>query len=196
MITPLNVITPSSIALELHGRVGEQAWYLISSADPVATVKDVCAALASADIAFRQVSARRPEDLIRERHLNAGACVPTDMWDWDDTAYGRLDYLRAPIRQLWPVVVWVTRPHDIERMVHHAPNFSAFFQPSAGTWSNGTMAPSETEAHLVALRRQYGLSDLEVVDKAMKGELPEDADHQTWLVLLGRGDLIRKPRIP
>ena len=54
------------------------------------------------------------------------------------------------------------------------------------------MSDADIEHELVQLRRRFGMSDADVIALAERGELPRDVDHDFWLVLLGRGDLIRE----
>lgn len=186
-----NVFTPSILGLELHVLQGDQAWYLIACDEPEATLNEVCDTLGSAEVPYQRCSAQSPEALLRQgRDTKVVACVPVDTWDWDDAAYARLDYLRWRIREAWSVLVWVAPPPAVRQLIHLAPNFAAFFQPSVGSWSSGTMPTSDAEAHLAALRKQYELSDEDVIAMAMQGKMPADADYQLWLILLGRGDLI------
>jgi hypothetical protein len=52
------------------------------------------------------------------------------------------------------------------------------------------MTKEQTEEHLAPLRTHYGMSDQDMIALAEQGKAHK-ADHHAWLVLLGRGDLIR-----
>ena len=52
------------------------------------------------------------------------------------------------------------------------------------------MNEEEVEWRLSELRAFYGLTDQEVIDKAVGGELQPDAHFIEWLILLDRGDLV------
>lgn len=182
-------ITPSTLGLELHGRLEKHAWYLIESDEPDSTVEDVCDVLAVSDVEAYRLSAPDPHSLLAAPREDV-ACVPTGTWEWDEEAYPLLDRLREAVREAWPLLIWVASAQAVRRMVLLAPNTASFFQSSAGRWSEDGMSEAEVEAHLESLRARYGRSDEEVIAMATRGELPADADHDLWLVLLGRGELI------
>jgi hypothetical protein len=185
-----NAITPSMIALSIRGPFEEYAWFMVTHDRPSDAISDIADALRAVEFDVAAFSATHPRSLVATLH-NRTVVLPTDTWLWPDEHYAALDQLRAPIREACPRLVWVTTPIAASVLVHSSPNFLAFFQPEIGPWSNGEMIDEERERHLTALRKQYGRSDDEIIRAAERGELRLDADHASWLILLGRGELVR-----
>jgi hypothetical protein len=71
----------------------------------------------------------------------------------------------------------------------------------ASNENNDVMTAEEVEKYLDSFRRFFGLTDEEVIRAAERGEFPHsekaeekdfsDADFHSWLILLGKGDLIQ-----
>jgi len=191
MRTP-NTVTPSQLGLELGCLIDEQAWYLIQSDVLEETLEDVRDTLTGVERRYEVLPAANAKALLRG-DPSAAACLPTGTESWADSDYADLDRLRAAVRAAWPVLIWIASPRAIERLVHLAPNFASFFQPSIGIWWNKGLTPEEAEVHLRELRARWGQSDEEVIALAATGQLQQDVDHHLWLILLGRGDLIDHP---
>lgn len=188
-----NQWTAPSLALDLSGPSREQGWWLLAASDPEAALDEIADALEAVGLPFQRFEADRPDALITATPEDGAACVPAATWRWSDADYGRLDSLRPSIREHWPLLIWVTTPDGAAQLSRRAPNFAAFLLPTAGAWTDETMSEEDIEVHLKSLRARYGLSDGEVLARARRGELPQDADHDAWLILLGRGDLVRDP---
>lgn len=192
-----NVVDASRIGLELAGPLEDQAWYLLDiGSTPVLDIaRELEDALEGGNLLHVSLAAPEPRALVApHRMADLGAvlvCVPPadPERSWDDDAFAQLDRLRSKVRERWPRLVWLADAEGIRRMVHYAPHFHAFFE-LAGRWSDGTMSRAEVDSHLDHLRRRYGITDDEVLERAARGELPQDADHHAWLILLGRADLI------
>lgn len=192
-----NVVDASRIGLELAGQLEEQAWYLldIGSTSDLSIARELADALEGGSLLHVTLAPAGARALVAPHPMaDLGAvliCVSrTDPpGSWDDDAFVELDRLRSRVRERWPRLVWLADAEGIRRMVHCAPHFHAFFE-LAGRWSDGTMSPAEVDRHLDQLRRRYGTTDDEVLERAKRGELPQDADHHAWLILLGRADLI------
>ena len=184
-----NTISSSRIGLELDGPFGLLDWCLLTAAEPERAAQDLADALDGAGVAHEILVADNPEALVTALP-GVRACIVTGAWNWGTAAYETLDRLRSAVRDSHSVLLWVTTPAAAQALVRHAPNFAAFFAPSMGAWSDGSMSSAEAETHLVALRARHEMSDAEVLSLAEKGEMASDADHHAWLILLGRGDLI------
>lgn len=209
MLDAGQTVTASRIGLDLAGPSIGESWYLVDVGlvAVASVVGDLCEALDGAGVAFERIEAAHPQDLLSDgpdRRPEVGAlgwsapvaiCVPKGLCGlplWEESAYSRMDRLRHKLRERWPRLVLVTDSTGLARIVHHAPHLYAFFEP-AGRWSDGTMSITDVERHLEGLRAHHQLTDAEVLERAERGTLPQDADHHAWLILLGRGDLIPRP---
>ena len=178
-----NVVDASRIGLELAGPLEEQAWYLleIGSGSELSIARELEDALEGGSLLHVTLVPTGAKALVASHPMEGlGAvliCAPrTDpSGSWDDDAFVELDRLRSRIRERWPRLVWLADAEGIRRMVHRAPHFHAFFE-LAGRWSDGTMSRAEVDRHLDQLRRRYGTTDDEVLERAKRGELPQDAD--------------------
>lgn len=58
-------------------------------------------------------------------------------------------------------------------------------------YEQSRMTPDEVNHHLNILQERYGITNEEVLKQAAEGTLPRDADHDMWLILLDRSDLMQ-----
>lgn len=194
-----DTLTPSRIGLELSLLAGKQAWYLITveTAERAREIReDLCDALEGAEIDFVQLDADNPNTLFAPQLSTGQVCVAFNSCNWQAEKYQWLDLQRHRLREKWPGLVWLTTAKAAQSLALHAPNVWAFFVGNVVSYSDGEMSADEVKDQLAALQEQYGLSDTQVIAQAEKGQLPNDADHHAWLVLLGRGDLISPPKEP
>ena len=75
-------------------------------------------------------------------------------------------------------------------MARQAPQAGAYFKGSMARWIEDVATPDRVAAVLDELRAHWGTTDEAIIALADAGELPAHADFATWLVLLGRDDLL------
>jgi hypothetical protein len=86
-------------------------------------------------------------------------------------------------------VLLATTRDGADRLTAHSPNLWSWFGAHCMEYdaSEGRMNIDE---RLQSLRDHFKLSDIEVIDLARRGALPDDVAFTEWLILLGRGDLL------
>lgn len=102
-----------------------------------------------------------------------------------------LDANRSRLGRQAPALLILTQ-QAAEQMREHAPNLWSWVGPSA--WQivpEGGLPDAQREERLRALREHFGFADEELVRRAEQGTLPPDPDIAEWLVLIGKGDLLR-----
>lgn len=89
-------------------------------------------------------------------------------------------------------IVIVLTPEAAGELVEAAPHFASFLRAVTPVEkeNSSVMSREDAEAHLDALRTWSGLTDADVVERALAGTLPRDPEYGEWLVLIGRGDLV------
>ncbi len=89
------------------------------------------------------------------------------------------------------ITVLLTTPESFGALMRVAPNLSSWLGGFVFTHEDPRAAVEEQRnRRLAALRAWAGKTDEEVLLAAEQGRLPRDPEYGTWLVLLGRGDLL------
>lgn len=123
-----------------------------------------------------------PEDVVLVRGLDG----------WGATEWEDLDLNRSALQRPGTVILWVSEP-AMESLFRHAPNLRSWIGGSQfdAAPDPGLMTEQERGERLAQLSAHFGLADSEVIGLAQKGSLPGDPEFAEWLVLLGRGDLVK-----
>lgn len=131
-----NRLSASRIALELDRLPGDQAWYLITTPQPETAAAELVEALGARGVGLERRVPHGPDALLTPPpHPTTGIVTGTDAWD--DEAWKHLDRLRTSVLAVWPRLIWIIKPETAGRLLHRAPNFSAFFLPEAGARADG-----------------------------------------------------------
>jgi hypothetical protein len=89
------------------------------------------------------------------------------------------------------VTLLLTTPANFSALMRVAPNLASWLGGFVFTHEDPRPHVEEQRARcLSALRAWAGKTDEEVIRAAEKGHLPRDPEYASWLVLLGRGDLL------
>lgn len=110
-----------------------------------------------------------------------------------DAAWEHLDLLRSRLERTQPALL-VMAPKAMEQLIRHAPNLASWLGGQFLSW-DGTaelLTPEEKEARLAHLREKLGKTDEQVIEMAQAGTPLDEPDYAEWLVLLDRGDLVRR----
>jgi hypothetical protein len=105
--------------------------------------------------------------------------------------WSAVDLNRSSLERSGAVVFWLSAA-GVSDLCTHAPNLRSFIGGSifvVGS-TGGEMAANERAERLRDLSAFYGLTNDQIIEKAMKRELPREPEFVEWLVLLGRGDLV------
>jgi hypothetical protein len=87
--------------------------------------------------------------------------------------------------------VFLTTAASFAILMRVAPNLASWFGGLVFTHVDvDAPDPVEREERLAALRAWSGKTDDDVLRAAADGTLPRDPEYASWLVLLGRGDLL------
>lgn len=80
------------------------------------------------------------------------------------------------------------------RLIRHAPNLASWLGGQLLSWDGAAelLTPAEKEARLAHLREKLGKTDEQVIEMARTGRPLDEPDYAEWLVLLDRGDLVRR----
>jgi hypothetical protein len=88
-----------------------------------------------------------------------------------------------------PRVVFITEPGGAAALARAAPNVWSWI--GARLWLSLRLSPEiDAQSRLSALRREFQLTDEDIIARAIGGTLGSDPVSAEWLALLGRGDLI------
>lgn len=107
-------------------------------------------------------------------------------------AWRRIDANRSRLERTLPTLMVLGQP-AVERMRVHAPNLWSWVASAA--WRSipeEGLSDEQRTQRLGALRAHFGFDDDDLVRRAVAGTLPPEPDIAEWLVLIGRGDLIRR----
>ena len=55
---------------------------------------------------------------------------------------------------------------------------------------SAVLTAKQVKRHLVALRKEFGITDQEFLQRVQRGEMGHGASEMCWLILLKRADLI------
>jgi hypothetical protein len=182
------LITADRVGQELGGPFEGVAWYLLIADDPKSAAEQMRDVLEAVELDHQLILADSPRALFQTHPSKMAVLVEVGNWAAD--LHADLERLRALIRARWTRLLWFATAEQAAALIHQAPNFASFLLPDIARFSEGNMDDATRQAHLTVLQARYGMTNAEVITQATQGALPGDADHHTWLILLGRGDLI------
>jgi hypothetical protein len=111
---------------------------------------------------------------------------------WSDQYLRALDINRSDLQRPGFVILWLT-PDGLQHLFRRAPNLKSWIGGSSfqAIPDPGLMSEQEKRNRLAELSAHYNLTSEEVLEKATRGILPSDPEFAEWLILLGRGELVR-----
>ncbi len=111
---------------------------------------------------------------------------------WSDHDVAALDINRSRL-ETGAFVIFAVDLETAARLLDRAPNLRSVIGANLFIWASETtrMLPGEIQARLQQLRDHYGMSDDEIISGASAGALTPEPQFVEWLILLGRGDLVR-----
>ena len=184
------VADPTALALEFDQSGAEPRWLLVVANDVTTAVVDAAASVEAsgvmvldlgADVATADICTATADSTV----VIAGRSSP---WTKDD--HRRLELRRDQIRTQVPQLLLITTPAVASALAQACPNFASYLLADTRRWFDGLMTKQQVEKELEALRETYRLTDAEVITLAEAGTIDGAADFATWLILLGRGDLL------
>ncbi|MBI4953788.1 MAG: hypothetical protein HY908_17315 [Myxococcales bacterium] len=136
-------------------------------------------------------SARELEDAVAAEPATSlvvhgfGAFAPNE--------WARLDRARTRLAHGDRAVLFVLHPAELKALLRFAPNLASWLATETHHVVNSdALTADEREARLMRLREKHGLCDEEAVRYVeQRTEQALDPDFGEWMVLLGRGDLLR-----
>lgn len=183
------------LAARLSVAAGDNPWVLLAVAsDAVETESEAFAdELASVlDAPVERVHAGSAQELIRTVQTKQdSALVIAGLDGLDADEWRRIDVNRSNLARTLPAVL-VLDEAQVPAMLEHAPNLWSWLGGAVWRGVPETGLDDEQRAErLSALRAHFGFDDAELVRRAEAGTSPPEPDIAEWLVLIGRGDLIR-----
>lgn len=118
--------------------------------------------------------------------------VITGLDQWSESAWRSLDVNRSALERTGTVILWLSGA-GIAALCQHAPNIRSWIGASIFRVEPDRVSLNEEERQkqLTDLASHFRLTDAQVIAKAENGELPPAPEFVEWLILLGRGDLVR-----
>ncbi|WP_437568071.1 hypothetical protein [Sorangium sp. So ce542] len=175
----------------------DPASWAVLAVDPErvdAEVADAIETLASLiDEPVQPVRVTSSDDLTKAvREHSQSALVLHGLDALSPEAWRRIDANRSRLERTLPTLLVLGQP-AVERMRVHAPNLWSWVASAAwrGIPEEG-LSNEQRAQRLGALRAHFGFDDDDLVRRAVAGTLPPEPDIAEWLVLIGRGDLIRR----
>ncbi|WP_437765088.1 hypothetical protein WMF27_31815 [Sorangium sp. So ce281] len=157
-------------------------------------VADAVETLASLiDEPVEPVRVTSPSELLKAVREHAQSALVLHGFDaLSPEAWRRIDANRSRLQRTLPALLVLGQP-AVERMRVHAPNLWSWVASAAwrGVPEEG-LSDEQRAQRLGALRAHFGFDDDELVRRAEAGTVPPEPDITEWLVLIGRGDLIRR----
>ncbi len=111
---------------------------------------------------------------------------------WHEKQFASLDVNRSRM-ETGSLLIFSVDFKTAGNFLDNAPNLRSYFGANIFTVGPDPswMSPQQIDDRLNDLRSEYHLSDSEVVSRAIHGDLSPEPHLLEWLVLLGRGDLVR-----
>lgn len=134
-----------------------------------------------------------PSSLIeRLQSSPADVVVVSGLETWSGDDFAALDINRSRL-ETGRFVIFAADNPTAARLLDRAPNLRSFLATSVFTPTPdpSVMTPVEIEVRLRQLREFFRMGDEETVRRAEEGTLPTEPEFTEWLVLLGRGELVR-----
>ena len=119
------------------------------------------------------------------------ALVLVDVDRLSPEAWRKIDSNRSHLVRDLPALI-ILEEARVPTVLEHAPNLWSWIAGSAwrGVADSG-LGNEERARRLTALREHFGFGDEELMARAGAGKLPSEPDIAEWLVLIGKGHLIR-----
>lgn len=193
-MSDLQPIEAADLAMALSMEDDAGAWHLIVTPTPGMTAAAVRGAMRAADATVVELDATSGPQVLAKRLPNHGAALATGLDGWTPAMFEHFDVLREMIRAAHPVLVLVVTEQTAMELARHAPQCNSYFAGTQRQWERAVATPERKAAILADLRRYWRMTDGEVLEAALAGQLPRDADFATWLVLLEREDLLPPAR--
>lgn len=147
----------------------------------------------SASLGTIDAKGMAPSDLLDELRLRKHKVfLIYGLDEWPNKQFASLDVNRSRM-EVGSFLLFGTDFKTAGRFLDNAPNIRSYFGANIfrlrpdGSW----MTPQQIAERLNELRVQYALSDSDVVSQAIDGSLPPEPELLEWLVLLGKGNLVR-----
>lgn len=134
-----------------------------------------------------------PQQLLDEfRRVAASVFLLIGLKVWSNEYFSELDRNRSGL-EAGRYLIFQADDETAARLLNHAPNLASYFGTNVFRLDvdPSQMTAAEIEAALNQLRARYQRTDDDVVRQAEQGLLPPDPEFAEWLVLLGRGELVR-----
>ena len=139
------------------------------------------------------VHLRTAQDLLEAvQNYTENALVFIDRDGLSPEEWRRVDGNRSRLTRDHPALI-VLDELCVPTMLEHAPNLWSWIGGSVwrGTPERG-LSDEQREQRLTALRQHFGFDDEALTRRAEAGTLPSEPDIAEWLVLIGKGHLIRR----
>jgi hypothetical protein len=148
---------------------------------------------AGISLAVLDADGMTPDALLSQlRSPDAPVALVRGLDRWTDNDFASLDINRSRL-ETGTFLVFHLDPDTSARFLHMAPNLRSSIGASifVAIPDTSNMSPQETAERLRELGEYYGMTDEQVIDRARDGTLPPDPAFAEWLVLLGKGDLVK-----
>lgn len=132
------------------------------------------------------------ELLERVRISDAPVIIVTGFQGWNDAAFAALDINRSRLETGTSLIFRMDQT-TAARFLDRAPNLRSSIGTGVFVYAPdpAVMTDAQVADRLSQLREQWGMADDEVVTRAKDGTLQADPEFAEWLVLLGRGELVK-----
>ena len=183
------------LALRAANRRG--AWIVLLVADPESVTSAADGLMEELELPSKEppVHVHEPSSPVEMAQAfassPAGVLVVSGVDRFTGEDWAHVDLLRSQYQRESSVVLLMTTP-SMALLMQHATNLASWIG-SAWRWDRDAdrLDQAQREARLAALREWAGFADDELVRRAERRDLPGDPEYAEWLVLIGRGDLIR-----
>ncbi len=175
-------------------RFGTRDWsvLLVTEASRCETVARQLADEIEAQVEVLPVIAEVAESLIEVlRHENRPVVVGYQGARALDAVWSSLDLDRSRLPAAQSVMLVLT-PAAFDQLERRAPNLASWLGAtvSLADLDAGLLTDDERAMMLEGFRTKFAMTDEELLKAAAEGRAPAEPEVATWLVLLGRGDLL------
>lgn len=128
----------------------------------------------------------------RVRSAESRVALISGLESWQDDAFVSLDVNRSQL-ETGKFLIFKLDSATTARFLDRASNLRSSIGASifVAALDPSGMSPEEVVNRLRQLSDRYGMAGEGVIERAQGGNLPSDPDFAEWLVLLGRGDLVK-----
>jgi hypothetical protein len=194
-LTSLHGVTPIELALRLDASPDQSTYvvYVGPAARIPALATELLDELASWNAGATYLESGSAVHLLHQSPRVNGMLVVNAV-DYAESDWRQLDLQRSAFARTAPII-FLTTSKGFEDLVRVAPNLSSWIGANAyEARPEETVAQGKEQerlARLASLRAASGMTD-EVMVKAWEANtLSNDPRYAEWLVLIGRGDLLR-----